>query len=180
MRPPPPEPEIINTVLGDVRTVLSGVLRAEVLPPPPELSISPSSLSTPVFAYGRLFLEDLVVTTFLNDNPVITDVLDSSGQFGDADFLAHFHCGGTTETAWCNSGLAAPYVYEPVVTLDGDIYSFEEVFGTPPPAEGSTNITTFGLGSVRLEITPEPSTALLLAFGLAGLAVGRGRRGRQG
>jgi hypothetical protein len=180
---PPPEgceqqpPEIIVTPLGTVDTSLSGVLRAELFPPPDDLSISPSSLQTPTFAYGRLVLEDLVSTTFLDDDPVITDVL--SGPFAYSDAFAAFRCGGTTATAYCNSNIRPPY---PSASLSVNVgtYSFEEVFGTAPPPEGSLNVSTFGLGSVHFEIVvvPDPSTALLLASGLIGLAInGRRRRG---
>ncbi len=157
-----------------MRANLSGVLRAELFPSPDDLSISPSSLRTPAFAYGRLVLQDLISTTFLDDDPVTTDVV--SGPFFYPDIFALFYCGGTTETAYCSSLLAYSLLYPASVFVDVGSYSFEEVFGTAPPAEGSLNISTFGLGTVDMRLTPEPSTALLLAFGLVGLAVGRRRR----
>jgi hypothetical protein len=66
-----------------------------------------------------------------------------------------------------------PFTLE--TTLPAGQHTFALTFDTAGEPGNATDVEFY----YHIDITvPEPSTALLIAFGLAGLAVGRGRRGR--
>jgi hypothetical protein len=151
----------------DYRAEFSINMAPETLPG--SLAIDPATLRTSAFqiASGLVSIDVMELTAFLNGVEVASEI---GGPFTNtATVEGLYQCGGLLPNAFCRLNMTSSPSILRVLFRETLAIPFEDVF-PDYEIQGETNYSA----EFTVVTVPEPSTALLLALGLAGLwRVGR-------